>query len=358
MSTAPSFVERSAAAGDRPVLKVRDLSVSYGTPRGPLQAVDRVSFDLWPGESLGVVGESGCGKSSMGRGLMQLLPPGAAVGGSVDLAGEELIGVDSRRLRRVRGEEIALVFQEPMTRLDPLMKVSSHFVEAIRAHRPRVSKDDALHMAREALAQMGIPPTRADNYPHEFSGGMRQRIMIALGIVLQPKIIIADEPTTALDVIVEAQILELLDRMRRDEQVGMLLITHNLGLVAETCDRVAVMYAGRIVEIGPVEEVFRAPKHPYTRGLLRSVISVDTTELASIDGSPPDLVDPPRACRFAPRCPERFDDCTVVDPVLTEVGPDHLARCLLHPGADARADHRVEPPPDRVVPPETRGPQR
>jgi len=330
-----------------PILKVRELSVAYGTYRGSLQAVDHISFDLWPGESLGIVGESGCGKSSMGRGLLQLLPPGAAVGGSVDLDGEELVGVDRRRLRKARGEDIALVFQEPMTRLDPLMRVSDHFVEAIRAHRPRTSKDRARQLAREALAQMGIPPTRVDSYPHEFSGGMRQRIMLALGIVLSPKVIVADEPTTALDVIVEAQILDLLDRMRSDEQVGLLLITHNLGLVAETCDRVAVMYAGRIVEIGPVAAVFAHPEHPYTQGLLRSVISVDTTELSSIDGSPPDLVTPPPACRFAPRCPARFAACTEVDPVLASVGPSHEAACLLHPGADALASTPVARPSAR-----------
>lgn len=319
------------------VLEVRDLQVAYGTPRGSLQAVDGVSFDLAAGESLGIVGESGCGKSSLGRGLLQLLPPGAAVGGSVRLRGEELIGVDRGRLRRARGEDIALVFQEPMTRLNPLMRVSEHFVEAIRAHRRDISKADAKQMGRDVLAQMGIPPTRADNYPHEFSGGMRQRIMIALGIVLHPGVIVADEPTTALDVIVEAQIIDLLDRMRAEENVGLLLITHNLGLVAETCDRVAVMYAGRIVEIGPVASVFAQPQHPYTQGLLASVISIETTKLVSIEGSPPDLVDPPKGCRFAARCSKVFDDCRVIDPRRGHVGEDHEAACLLHtssyPGA-------------------------
>ncbi len=337
MSAPTTVVADDHRGSSEPVLEVRDLSVAYGTPRGSLHAVDRISFDLHPGESIGVVGESGCGKSSMGRGLLQLMPPGGDVGGSVKLAGEELIGVDERRLRRARGEDLALVFQEPMTRLDPLMRVSQHFVEAIRAHRPDVDKDTARQMGRDALAQMGIPPTRADNYPHEFSGGMRQRIMLALGIVLHPKVIVADEPTTALDVIVEAQILDLLDRLRADENAGLILITHNLGIVAETCDRVAVMYAGRIVEIGPVGSVFTDPKHPYTQGLLRSVISTDTTELSSIDGSPPDLVTPPPACRFAPRCPERFDACTRIDPVLTEVGFDQHAACLLYEGADAGA---------------------
>jgi oligopeptide/dipeptide ABC transporter ATP-binding protein len=320
-----------------PVLQVRDLQVAYGTARGSLAAVDGVSFDLAPGESLGLVGESGCGKSTLGRGLLQLLPPGAAVGGSVELDGRELIGLDRQSLRRVRSEELALVFQEPMSRLNPLMKISSHFVETIRAHQPDISRDEARQMGREALRQMGIPPTRINDYPHEFSGGMRQRILIALALVLAPSVVIADEPTTALDVIVEAQILDLLDRLRYDENVGLLLITHNLGIVAETCDRVAVMYAGRIVEIGPVEQIFNAPQHPYTQGLLSSVISMDTTELSSIDGAPPDLVDPPKGCRYTPRCPERFEDCPHIDPVLGEVGPDHRAACLLHATAYPQA---------------------
>jgi peptide/nickel transport system ATP-binding protein len=321
-------------APPRPVLAARGLRVGYRTTRGPLWAVDGIDLDVAPGESVGLVGESGCGKSSLGRGLVQLLPPGAGVRGSVRLDGDELVGSSSGDIRRRRGEQIALIFQEPMTRLDPLMKVSTHFVETIRAHRSDVSKADARHMARAALSQMGIPPTRLDDYPHEFSGGMRQRIMIALAIVLQPQLVVADEPTTALDVIVESQILDILDRLRRDEQVGLVLITHNLGIVAETCDRVAVMYAGRIVEIGPVEQIFADPKHPYTQGLLASTISLETTELHTIEGYPPDLVDPPRGCRFAPRCPAVMDHCTRIDPVLTEVGADQRAACLLYPGAD------------------------
>jgi peptide/nickel transport system ATP-binding protein len=317
-----------------PVLSARGLKVGYRTARGPLWAVDGIDLDVAPGESVGLVGESGCGKSSLGRGLVQLLPPGAGVRGSVRLDGEELVGASTSDIRRRRGDQIALIFQESMTRLDPLMKVSHHFIETIRAHRDGVSKDDARHMARAALAQMGIPPTRVDDYPHEFSGGMRQRIMIALAIVLQPQLVVADEPTTALDVIVESQILDILDRLRRDEQVGLVLITHNLGIVAETCDRVAVMYAGRIVEIGPVERIFADPKHPYTQGLLASTISLETTELHTIEGYPPDLVDPPQGCRFAPRCPAVMDHCTRIDPVLTEVGADQRAACLLYPGAD------------------------
>jgi oligopeptide/dipeptide ABC transporter ATP-binding protein len=318
------------SAGAGPVLALRDLRVAYATDRGMLGAVDGVDLTVAPGESLGVVGESGCGKSTVGRALLGLLPAGATLSGSVRLRGEELIGISPAKLRKVRGGELGLVFQEPMTRLDPLMRVSDHFLEALRTHQPDLSKDEAFERARTALVSVGIPPTRARNYPHEFSGGMRQRIMIALTLALEPAVIIADEPTTALDVVVEAQILDLLDGLRRDHQLGLVLITHNLGIVAETCDRVAVMYAGRIVEEGPVAEVFADPKHPYTQGLLGSVISVDTTKLRSIGGSPPDLVHPPSGCRFRTRCPKAFDACPTIDPPSFVVGADHRAACLLH----------------------------
>ncbi len=320
---------RTAVRTGDVVLQTHDLRVSYGTARGPLVAVDGVDVTLRAGESLGIVGESGCGKSSLGRGLIQLLPPGGRVTGSATLAGDELVGSSSGRLRHARGEDIALIFQEPMTRLDPLMRIAEHFVETIREHRGEVSKDDAREMGLRALREVGIPPTRIDDYPHQFSGGMRQRIMIALGIVLEPLVVIADEPTTALDVIVEAQILDLLDGLRHEQALGLILITHNLGIVAETCDRVAVMYAGRVVEVGPVEQVFTDPRHPYTQGLLGSVISLDTTELVSIDGTPPDLVDPPRGCRFAPRCPKVFDDCHTIDPRLREAADGRRVACLL-----------------------------
>ncbi len=332
-------------------LDVRDLRVAYRTARGPLWAVDGVDLQVHPGESLGLVGESGCGKSSLGRALMELMPPGGVVRGSARIAGQEVVGASGSALRHLRGEEVALIFQEPMSRLNPLMRVSDHFVEAIRAHRPKVAKEKARSMGREALAQMGIPPTRVDNYPHEFSGGMRQRIMIAMGIVLRPRLIIADEPTTSLDVIVEAQILDILDRLRRDEQMGMILITHNLGIVAETCDRVLVMYAGKVVEQGTVEQVFNTPKHPYTRGLMASTISLETTELHSIDGYPPDLVSPPPGCRFAPRCPYRMDHCTDAVPEYAEPEPGQLAACYLYPGAGA-------PVPDDAPQPGSMEPSR
>jgi oligopeptide/dipeptide ABC transporter ATP-binding protein len=331
-----------------PVLRLRDVRVGYRTSRGPLWAVDGVDLDLAPGEALGLVGESGCGKSSLSRALLHLMPPGGLVTGEITLAARgdgpgdrevELVGASRRALRAIRGDRITLVFQEPMTRLDPLMRVSEHFREALRAHDSDLPRERIRQLTESALAAMGIPPTRIDNFPHEFSGGMRQRIMLALGIVLRPQVVVADEPTTSLDVIVEAQILDILGRLRRDEDVGLVMVTHNLGIVAETCDRVAVMYAGRIVELGTVEQVFNSPAHPYTQGLLASTISLETTELHSIEGSPPDLVDPPQGCRFAARCPLVTDRCREVDPRLTtplDAAPDsdHVAACILHPGAD------------------------
>ncbi|MBW3561085.1 MAG: ABC transporter ATP-binding protein [Actinobacteria bacterium] len=334
MSATPANAPHDVPGQD-PVVRVRDLRVAYRTERGPLWAVDGVNFDVHPGESLGLVGESGCGKSSLGRALLQLMPPGGVVRGSVNLLGEELVGAKGSRLRERRGEDMALMFQEPMSRLNPLEKVSEHFVETIRTHRRGTSTDEARDMARAALRQMGIPPTRMDNYPHEFSGGMRQRIMIALNIVLEPRLIVADEPTTSLDVIVESQILDILDRLRADEQVGMVLITHNLGIVAETCDRVAVMYAGKIVELGTAEQVFNDPRHPYTRGLLASTISLETTELHSIAGYPPDLVNPPPGCRYAPRCPYVMDHCTDAVPTYAEPNPGQQVACYLYEGAGA-----------------------
>ncbi len=323
------------APSQQPVVRARDLRVAYRTERGPLWAVDGADLDVHPGESLGLVGESGCGKSSLGRALMQLMPPGGVVQGSVELLGEELVGAKESLLRQRRGEDMTLIFQEPMSRLNPLEKVSDHFVEMIRTHRPGTSKDEARNMAREALRQMGIPPTRIDNYPHEFSGGMRQRIMIALNIVLRPRLIIADEPTTSLDVIVESQILDILERLRAGQEIGLLLITHNLGIVAETCDRVAVMYAGKIIEVGTADQVFNDPRHPYTRGLLASTISLETTDLHSIDGFPPDLVDPPPGCRYAPRCPYVMEHCTDAVPAYAEPNPGQKVACYLYEGAGA-----------------------
>ena len=307
--------EPVAADLPEPVISARDVRVWYGTTRGAIRAVDGVSFDLMPGETLGVVGESGCGKSTLGRGLMGLLPEGAKRDGQVMFQGKDIFSMSDKESYRLRGTELGMIFQEPLTRLNPLMRISDHFEETIRQHSTRISKEEVRKQIFEALRLMGIPPTRAKSYPHEFSGGMRQRLMIALALVLRPAFVVADEPTTALDVLVEAQIVRILNDLRRNFSTSLLLITHNVGIVAEACDRVAVMYAGRIVEQGRVEDVFRNPQHPYTRELLRSTISLRTTGLNFIPGAPPDLVDPPDGCRFHPRCPEAMNVCASHNPV-------------------------------------------
>ena len=314
----------------RPVISARDVRVWYGTTRGAIRAVDGVSFDLAEGETLGLVGESGCGKSTLGRGLMGLLPEGAKRDGEVLYKGDDILSMSAKESYRLRGGEIGMIFQEPLTRLNPLMRISEHFEETIEQHEPDLSTLGIRERALDVLRLMGIPPTRYKSYPHEFSGGMRQRLMIALAVVLRPSFIVADEPTTALDVLVEAQIISILNDLRRNFDTSLLLITHNLGIVAESCDRVAVMYAGRIVEQGSVRQVFGNPQHPYTRELLRSTISLSTTGLNFIPGAPPDLVDPPSGCRFHPRCPEAMKVCLDHDPVLTRLPGDIAVECWLH----------------------------
>jgi len=279
-----------------------------------------------PGETLGVVGETGSGKSTLAKALLGILPSNAVVKGELIFREISLARLSDEAYRQLRGKDIALIFQDPMTRLNPLMRIEDHFVEEIQAHEP-VSSDEARSRAVEALVSMGIHESRIKNYPHEFSGGMRQRIMVALALVLKPSLLVADEPTTSLDVIVEAQILEILQDLRRVYKMSLLLITHNLGIVAEICDRVAVLYAGKLAELGPVRGVFHRPIHPYTQGLLSSIISLDTKELRSIDGSPPDLVAPPSGCRFHPRCPYAQQICTDQTPPLIEFRPGHYAAC-------------------------------
>jgi peptide/nickel transport system ATP-binding protein len=311
------------------------MRVWYAGPTGPVRAVDGVSFALRPGEVLGLVGESGCGKSTLGRGLMGLIPRGAAVDGRINFAGQDVLALSRKERDKLRGVGMGLIFQEPMTRLDPLMRVSEHFEEALRTHEPELSKEERRTRGLDALRALGIPPTRYRNYPHEFSGGMRQRIMIALALALRPKFIVADEPTTALDVLVEAQILRILADIRERFSPAILLITHNLGIVAEACDEVAVMYAGRIVEQGPVREIFAEPQHPYTQALLRSTISLSTQELHSIAGAPPDLVAPPPGCRFHPRCEHAMQICPTKQPPQFAA---HRTECWLHEPSLSDAD--------------------
>jgi peptide/nickel transport system ATP-binding protein len=296
-----------------PVLSVRDLRVYYGTSRGPVRAVDRVSLDIDAREVVGLVGESGCGKSTLGRGILGLLPEGATADGQVLYGGRNLVGMSPKELRRLRGPDLGLIFSE-----------------TLKQHESGLSARDIRKRSLETLGRMGIPPTRFRQYPHEFSGGMRQRIMIALALVLRPKLLVADEPTTALDVIVEAQILGILADLKQNFGTALLLITHNLGIIAEACDRVAVMYAGQIAEAGPARDIFAEPAHPYTRELLRSTISLDTTELHSIPGAPPNLIEPPSGCHFHPRCPDVMQVCPAKDPIEQELGGGRRVLCWLH----------------------------
>ena len=312
------------------VLSVKDLRVYYGTVRGPVRAVDGVSLDIDAGQVVGLVGESGCGKSTLGRGILGLLPEGTKADGQVLYQGKNLIAMSPRELRRLRGPDLGLIFQEPMTRLNPLLRIDDHFRETLEQHEPKLGKEAIRRRSLETLGRMGIPPTRFRQYPHEFSGGMRQRIMIALALVLRPKLLVADEPTTSLDVIVEAQILRILADLKENFGTALLLITHNLGIVAEACDRVAVMYAGKIVEEGDARDVFVEPAHPYTRELLRSTISLDTTELHSIPGAPPNLMTPPPGCRFHPRCPDAMAVCAEKVPIEVNPQPDRRVQCWLH----------------------------
>jgi peptide/nickel transport system ATP-binding protein len=325
------------------IVSVRDLRVYYGTPRGAVRAVDRVSLTIDAGEVVGLVGESGCGKSTFGRGILGLLPEGAVSDGEVIYGGRNLVGMSDRELRKLRGPDLGLVFQEPMTRLNPLMRIEDHFKETLEQHEPKLTNRDVRKRSLETLGRMGIPPTRFRQYPHEFSGGMRQRIMIALALVLRPKLLVADEPTTSLDVIVEAQILSILADLRESFGTALLLITHNLGIVAEACDRVAVMYAGQIVEEGPARDVFIDPAHPYTRELLRSTISLDTVELHSIPGAPPNLIAPPGGCRFHPRCPSAMEVCASKAPIELNLEHGRRVSCWLHGPTEAIPDGGSSP---------------
>jgi oligopeptide transport system ATP-binding protein len=316
----------------QPLLEVHDLKTQFFTPEGVVKAVDGVSFELNAGETLGIVGESGCGKSVTALSVMRLLQrPGKIVGGKVMFMGRDLTKVSEGEMREVRGEEIAMIFQDPMTSLNPVFRTGWQVAEPVRLHR-NMDKARAMGVAVEMLGKVGIPSpaSRARDYPHQFSGGMRQRAMIAMGLTTQPKVLIADEPTTALDVTIQAQILQLLRDVNREFGTATILITHNLGVVAGMCERVMVMYAGRIVESGPTEDVFAHPKHPYTWSLLRSIPRLDADAhepLKPIEGLPPDLTNLPTGCAFHPRCPFKVERCTRDTPELNRVGETQLAAC-------------------------------
>jgi oligopeptide/dipeptide ABC transporter ATP-binding protein len=340
----------SATDGTRPeaLLSVEDLKVRFATEDGIVRAVDGVSFDLKPGEILGIVGESGSGKSVTAQTMMGLTrSPNARIEGSVRFRGKDLVNASDEELQSIRGREIAMVFQDPMTSLNPVYKVGDQIVEAIQAHE-EIDDAKAKDRARELLASVGIPNAakRVDDYPYEFSGGMRQRAMIAMALSLEPRILIADEPTTALDVTIQAQILRLLQQLNQERDLAVILITHDLGVIAEVADRVLVMYAGQIVEKGTLDEIFYDPQHPYAWGLMGSLTRLDQAppdRLPNIAGAPPSLLAPPTGCRFRPRCPHAFEKCP--EPPDLEVrlpkATDHADRCWLDP-ADKKRLREVE----------------
>ncbi|BCX18938.1 MAG: ABC transporter ATP-binding protein [Geminicoccaceae bacterium] len=313
-----------------PVLSVQGLTTELRTERGRFNAVDGVSFDLWPGEVLGIVGESGCGKSMTALSILGLVPqpPGRVVAGRVLFEGRDLLQLPERELQRIRGAKIAMIFQEPMTSLNPVFTVGEQILETLRQHE-RLGRRAARDRAIELLAKVGIPSPaeRLESYPHELSGGMRQRVMIAIALACNPKVLLADEPTTALDVTIQAQILDLLERLQAELGMAVVLITHDLGIVAEFAHRVLVMYAGRVIEEGPVEAIFEAPAHPYTRGLLESLPDPesDRERLQVIPGSVPQLGELGPGCRFAPRCALAGPACRQADPPLARAGARAVA---------------------------------
>jgi peptide/nickel transport system ATP-binding protein len=316
-----------------PLLEVRHLRVEFPTRRGTLVALDDISFDIAPGEILGVVGESGAGKSLTGSAIIGLLdPPGRIAGGEIRFDGRRIDNLRYEAMRKVRGRSIGAVFQDPLTSLNPLYTIGRQLVETIQTHLA-VSADEARKRAMRLLEESGIPAAaeRIDQYPHQFSGGMRQRVVIALALAAEPKLIVADEPTTALDVSIQAQIIALMKRLCREHGTAVMLVTHDMGVIAETCDRVAVMYAGRIVEIGPVHEVIHAPAHPYTVGLMGSIPAMreERERLLQIDGVMPRLNAIPEGCAFNPRCVHAFERCRVERPELLDAGATRAA-CWLH----------------------------
>jgi peptide/nickel transport system ATP-binding protein len=318
------------------VLDVEDLTVEFPTRRGILRALDRVSFSIAPGEVLGVVGESGAGKSLTGAAIIGLLePPGRISGGRIVLQGNRIDGLPDERMRRIRGKQIGAIFQDPLTTLNPLYSVGRQLMETMQAHLP-LSNNEARLRAVRWLEDVGIPAAaqRIDAYPHEFSGGMRQRVVIALALCAEPRLVIADEPTTALDVSIQAQVIALLKRLTQEHGLSVMLITHDMGVIAETADRIAVMYAGRVIEVGGVAEVVRDPAHPYTAGLMGSIPVLDgrVERLRQIDGAMPRLNAIPPGCAFNPRCPRVFDRCRVERPELMPAGRT-AAACWLYDAA-------------------------
>lgn len=333
------------------LLEIRNLTVEYKTRLGVARAVDSVSITLEENKTLGLAGESGCGKSTLGRAIMRLVPyPGRIQEGEIILNLDEdveyekgiikkgsmdLLKIDDDQMRALRGSKLAYIFQDPMTSLNPMMRIGKHFVEILKTHKLSISDDEAKKTAEDLLEALDIRPERVLDYPHQFSGGMRQRVMIGLGIILNPQLLIADEPTTSLDVIVEAQILKLIASLKKQFNLSMMLITHNLGVLAQTADSIAVMYTGRIMEVAPTVKLFESPQHPYTKALLQSVPDVTQPDkkLSWIPGTPPSLTEPIPGCMFRPRCPYAMEICESAPPPLIKSESDGLVACYLYEGS-------------------------
>lgn len=316
-----------------PLLEVDSLVVDYATSRGRVRAVEDASFSLEKGETLGLSGESGSGKSTLGLSLIRLVPyPGVIVKGHIKIDGKDILNLPANEMHFIRARKIAYIFQDPMTSLNPVKKIGAHFIELIRTHEPDTSKNEALERTETILKNLEILPERINDYPHQFSGGMRQRIMIGLAIALNPDLVIADEPTTALDVIVQAKILDLLENLRQKYGMALILISHDLSILLERSDKIIVMYAGHMVEYASSVEVYKSPKHPYTQGLLQSIPNVELSEqkLLAIPGSPPNMLNPPEGCRFWPRCSYVKKICRLKEPPLVNIGHNHFVRCVLY----------------------------
>ena len=324
------------------ILRVEDLRVWYHTPRGPVKAVDGVSFGLLPNERLGLVGESGSGKSTIALALMRLIrAPGRIEGGSVRLDGVNLMEIPEEHMRRLRLAAIALVAQGAMNSLNPVIRVREQIVDAMRDHGESLSKQTANTRVTSLLDQVGLRPEIADRFPHELSGGMKQRVCIAIAICLQPKVILADEPTSALDVVVQRQVMDTLRRVQEQLGASVVLVGHDMGLMAQFANRLGVMYAGRLVEVSPVREIFAEPLHPYTRLLIASLPSLEVkSTVQGIPGLPPSLLDPPSGCSFHPRCPHAMPRCSIDDPQLQEARPDRWVACHLY-DADVQGHERI-----------------
>ncbi len=328
-----------------PLLQVKDLQTHFFTEEGVVRAVDGISYDLEEGETMGLVGESGCGKTVSALSLLRLIPrpPGKIVGGEVLFEGEDLLRIDEDDIRHVRGNRIAMIFQEPMTSLNPVLTIGRQLTEGLELHL-KMDRAAAGRRSIELLEMVGIPeaPTRVHDYPHQFSGGMRQRVMIAMALSCNPKLLLADEPTTALDVTIQAQILEILARLSRELGTAVIIITHNLGVVARYANRVNVMYAGKIVESASAAKTYGDPRHPYTIGLLKSVPRLDEAKkdkLVPIEGVPPDLISVPKGCSFYPRCPYRLDRCQEEEPPLMLTDEKHYAACWVDVRAEGAKSH-------------------